>query len=314
MSKPIKMTEAMIKETLADVEKKLRGLSLVDGKSTVDVNYYYPGKDKAKVTFTPLAWKKQNRLVHEFSTEVGWHGICKRDPEDPAHFIVEDIIIFPQIVTGATVTPSQQEYDLWCASLNDEQFNNCRFHGHSHVYMGVTPSGTDTTFQKQQSGRIEGDGFTEEAKQEIIKQLGDTAFYVFMIINKRGEMWTKIRDLAYNIEYENKEIEIIHDTPADELADFMKDAKEKVKTSSYNTQNKTTNYPRTVTPTYQGGYDYGKNKGATNPPSTTKQQDKKQTTPANNDLPTQMSMDDMDHKDYPFGYWNGYSWDDQYAM
>ena len=164
MSKPIRITQAMKKEIMEDVAKRLDSMVLSDGKATLDLNYYYPGKDKATVIFSRIAWEKQVRLVDEFSSEVGWHGLVRRDPDDATKFYIDDLITFPQEVTGATVTPTQGEYDRWNAMLPPEQRNTMRYHGHSHVNMGTSPSGTDTTFQKDIIGRLNGDGFTPEER------------------------------------------------------------------------------------------------------------------------------------------------------
>lgn len=304
MSKPIKMTDEMKAEILRDITARLDKISLFDGKFKFDIDYAYTGADKARLSFTRMAWRKQKRLVEDFASEVGWHGICKRDPEDPAHFIVEDIMVFPQTVTGATVTPSQEEYNAWNNSLSDEQFNNCRFHGHSHVNMATSPSGTDITFQKQITGRLEGDGFTEEAKAELLEQLGDTAFYVFLIINKRGEMTTRIRDMANNVEYESKEIEIIYEEDPDELGRFMQDAKQKVKTYTYNYGKGGNNYGGGNYGSGYGGYNYGSGKGSTPaiPPKSNTPPAQSPNTPA-----TQASgkNDDAAHRNYPHGYCDG---------
>ena len=109
MSKPIRITQAMKKELMEDVAKRLDTMVLSDGKATLDLNYYYPGKDKATVVFSRIAWEKQIRLVDEFSSEVGWHGLVHRHPEDFTKFYIDDLITFPQEVTGATVTPVQGE-------------------------------------------------------------------------------------------------------------------------------------------------------------------------------------------------------------
>ena len=298
MGKPIKATEEIKAEILAEVAKKLESMSAFDGKFEIKCDYQYTGKDKARVSFTPLAWRKQKRLVADFTTEVGWHGVCKRDSDDPAHFIVEDIVVFPQAVTGATVTPSQEEYDLWKGTLPDEQFNNLRFHGHSHVNMDVNPSGTDTTYQKKLSDGIEGADFTPEERAAVMEEMGDSCFYVFMIINKSGKFWTRIRDHYYNIEYVTSEIEVIHEADVDELATFIADAKNKVRTSSYyNKQNPTAN---------REWWKRDKESKSNTPalPATNSQSAQKSQQQTHGAAPAK------DDYDYPSGYWNGERWVD----
>lgn len=303
MSMPIKATPEMKAEILEECRKKIENLSAFNGTFKLEISYKYSDHDKARVTFTPLAWRKQKRLVADFSTEVGWHGVCKRDPEDPTHFIVEDIIVFPQAVTGATVTPSQEEYDLWKGTLPDEQFNNLRFHGHSHVNMDVNPSTTDTTYQKKLSDGVEGNDFTPEEREAVLEAMGDTCFYIFMIMNKSGKFWIRIRDMFYNIEYAPNEIEVIHEGDIDELALFIGDAKAKVHSYSYNYNKKNgsnghdqdwwrnTKNPQVSTPSTK-----------TNAPSSVVQSQQKTHGVVND------SMDDKDHREYPRGCWNGNKW------
>jgi len=82
--------------------------------------------------------------------------------------------------------------------------------GHSHVNMGVSPSGVD-----------------ERHRQQILDQLDEDMFYIFMIWNKALKTHTLIYDMAYNILYEDKNVsvKIIGDESLDE---FLADAEEKV--------------------------------------------------------------------------------------
>lgn len=304
MSKPIRLTEKMKQECLEDFTKQLNEVTLFDGKAEYKFNYYYPGKARATVVFTQLAWAKQNRLVQEFSSEVGWHGIAKRDADAPSKFIIEDLLVFPQEVTSATVVPEQGKYDIWNCTLPPEQKAHLRYHGHSHVNMSTSPSTTDNTFQNGIIGRLNGDGYTDEARQEAIQELGDTAFYIFMIWNKRGEHNVRIFDLYDNVYYDNTEVDIIVEGQ-EGLDAFMADAKAKVTNKSYtynsgyyaSTQNRS-GAARTETPG-QKALSLPGGKG-----NTGKEQ------PPEKKLGDKTSMLDDDHTAYPFGYWDGYDWHD----
>ena len=100
---------------------------------------------KATITFSAQAYMKIFALVHTYSTEVEWHGVVERTAADA--FYIKDILIFPHKVTGATVISDQTEYEKWLDTLDNDTFNALRFHGHSHVNMGVTPSGVDMTYR-----------------------------------------------------------------------------------------------------------------------------------------------------------------------
>ena len=132
-------------------------------------------------------------LVHKYGTEVEWHGLVERKGE--AEFLIKDILIFPHEVSSATVVSDQRCYEEWLDSLDDETFNACRFHGHSHVNMAVSPSGVDMTYRKNILGNFATPG------------AGDDYFYIFIITNKKGDISGEIYDLSNNALYATNEIE-----------------------------------------------------------------------------------------------------------
>lgn len=144
---------------------------------------------KPKVYYTSLAYWKLKTLVDQCSTELGWHGTVQRLENNV--FIIEDIYVYPQTVTGTTVTADAEEYAKWKMALSDEQYNSLRYFGHSHVNMSCFASGTDLTLQ-----------------QDYLKTLPDKEFYIFTIDNKRGERDIVIYDLANNILFEKADIEV----------------------------------------------------------------------------------------------------------
>jgi len=238
MPKPLYLTEEMIQEILEDARARLLSMTLKDGKHTLELSYDYQPEDPkhpetewAHVFFTKKAWDKQTRLINEFSDEVGWHGLCRRDAEDDARFIVEDLLVFPQEVTGASVYPTQEEYQEWNNDLPDNLLPLVRYHGHSHVNMGTTPSSTDEKWQQDMLGRLNGDGLTGKGLDAYLESLGDTYFYVFMIWNKKGEVNARIYDMQNNCYYSEKEVVIEHEV--DELDEFIRDAKAKVRPYRY---------------------------------------------------------------------------------
>ena len=170
----------------------------------------------ASVEFTPKAWIKMRSLVDSFSSEVQWHGTVMRKNENT--FVVNDILIFPHEATGTTVVSNQEGYEEWLNDLDDETFNSCRFHGHSHVNMGVTPSGVDMNY-----------------RHNVLDNFGlpnDTTdlFYIFLITNKRGEISAEIYDLQNNALYSTNEIGVDVVVDKDEyLSEFISEAKSVVK-------------------------------------------------------------------------------------
>lgn len=181
-------------------------------------------KDKrtASIEFMPKAWIKMRALVDTFTGEVQWHGLVER--KNINTFIVRDVLIFPHEVTSTTVVSNQTEYEQWLNDLDDEEFNACRLHGHSHVNMGVTPSGTDMAYRHNVL-----DNFGLPNEQTDL-------FYIFLITNKREEMSAEIYDLQNNALYSTDEIsfDVIVDDD-DYLAEFLSEAKSCVKEANYGT-------------------------------------------------------------------------------
>lgn len=176
-------------------------------------------KEKVQVVFTNEVYKKMMALVNKASKEVGWYGSARR--ESDKRFVIYDIYLPPQKVTGATVETDDEEYALWSAGLTDEQFTNMKFFGHSHVYMGVTPSGVDTTFQ-----------------ENILQNTED--FYIFGIFNKSKSWWINVYDVKNNVLYEKEDIDYLYQ--GDDAEDWAKDQIEKkVKEQTYAVPVKTKN-------------------------------------------------------------------------
>lgn len=212
MAKIIQLTPECIEQARHEFEESLAKLKLSDGKITFTKSFSTIQR-RATIYFTEIAWLKMQTLIREFDKEVAWHGVTVRgeDPEKDEYFIT-DIIVYPQTVTGVTVTTDQEEYEHWLDGLDNDVFNNLRMQGHSHVNMGTTPSGVDNNLY-----------------ESILGQLKSTMFYIFMIWNKRGEKTIKLYDMAKNVLFETADctVSILDDGTGTEA--FLKDAKSKVR-------------------------------------------------------------------------------------
>jgi hypothetical protein len=127
-------------------------------------------------------------LVRRTSTEVQWHGLVTKIDEDS--YVVDDILVYPQIATAATVTSDDEAYFKWLNELPDEQFNAIRFQGHSHVNMHASPSGTDDDYY-----------------ETLVQHIKD--YYIFFILNKRGEYHIEFYDIANNRVYEKMDCKVV---------------------------------------------------------------------------------------------------------
>lgn len=143
------------------------------------------------ICITATAYAKMQFLIDKTSTEIGWYGTVERHPELNT-YIINDIIVYPQIVTGATVEQDEDKMFEWEMSLTDDQVNHKRFHGHSHVNMGVTPSGVDEEFYSQ-----------------LLTQVTD--YFIILIKNKKGEQTVRFYDTVHGLCYSDLPIMVIAD-------------------------------------------------------------------------------------------------------
>lgn len=206
MPRPIVLTEDIKQKARDDFSAMLDCIR--DGKITYSENFCYK-ECNVIVWFTSEAYSKTLALLTEFSDEAGWHGTVSRLNDN--EFVIEDIFVYPQEVTGSTVNTDQKAYTEWLYGLDDEVFTKLRLQGHSHVNMGVSPSGVD-----------------ENHRKRILEQLDQDMFYIYMIWNKSLSVNTVIYDMENNILYENKDIEVKL-LCGEGIDKFLADAKEKVK-------------------------------------------------------------------------------------
>lgn len=215
MARPIKLTEEFKQKAVERFVEEMDNTRMQGGKIDYSDTFVYDDERKATVVFSGVAFAKMLMLVHHFSKEVAWHGVCTRDDEDASKFYISDILVYPQTVTGVTVDMDQKEYSEWIAknALDDDRFCNLRFQGHSHVNMGVSPSGEDLHHQS-----------------DILDQLPDDGFYIFAIVNKSLSMWFNVFDLRENVVYETGEISVCVDGCNVNMVEFLKEADDMVKT------------------------------------------------------------------------------------
>ena len=211
MSKPIKLTPALIESMKEEFANAMSKVKLSDGKVTYTKQFAYQDGDDAVLVFSSMAFAKMTMLVQTFDCEIAWHASCHRDEEEKNWFYVDDIIVYPQEVTGCTVTMDEMKYGIWLQNglMKDERFEHIHLQGHSHVNMSVNPSATDIDHQ-----------------EEILRQLRDDSYYIFIIANKKFDYTIRIFDLANNVMYENKEVSIIIGEDMVDLPAFIEEAKE----------------------------------------------------------------------------------------
>ena len=218
MAKIIKITDELLNEMRSEFEKALATDKMSNGKFKFEKSFDKIER-KAVIRFQESAYIKMQALINKFDKEVGWNGLVKRVEGEENAFEIYDILVYPQTVTGATVKTDPVEEVQWEDSLSDEQFEALKFHGHSHVNMGVSPSSTDESMYK-----------------DILGEINGNMFYIFMILNKKGDYMARIYDLKENVLYETDDIEIEIIKSEDSLWDFLENAETLVKTETYSYQ------------------------------------------------------------------------------
>ncbi len=168
-------------------------------------------EEKVSVTFSPVAYIKMRELVDRCTYEVGWYGLI--DKLAPKQYRIEDIVVYPQVVTSATV---KEDEDVWDDDATPEEIRRRHFHGHSHVNINVSPSGTDLTH-----------------RSNLTQLLGPDDFYLFIITNKRCEISAELYDLADNAIYETDDIQFDVDLGNGALLSaFVEESNTRIKHSS----------------------------------------------------------------------------------
>ena len=148
--------------------------------------------EEPKVYITAEAYVKLRKLVDDTTTEIGWYGTVTKMPGFESVFVIDDILVYPQTVTGATCVQDDDRVFEFELNLSTDQVNRKRFHGHSHVNMGVTPSGVDEQFY-----------------QDILTQVDD--YFIVLITNKSGAYYTRFYDMQNNILYTGIPVQVMLD-------------------------------------------------------------------------------------------------------
>lgn len=124
--------------------------------------------------------------------ECAAKGIVERVAKDT--YLITDFVLYPQLVTGVTVTDDDQAYVQWLIQREDADKFKC--HLHSHVNMGVSPSGVDwNTWENL----IKNTPSSEE----------DPGFLITIIVNQKREYSIHLYDKERNLIFEEKDLDVV---------------------------------------------------------------------------------------------------------
>lgn len=170
---------------------------------TNDISLTTENTVRPTIYISGTACLKMMLYIRDTDTEIAWHGTVEKDEERCA-YIIKDVFLYPQKLSSATVETDQEKYNAWLENIPDEQFNNMRFQGHSHVNFPANPSGVDLKYY-----------------EDILQTLPPDDYYIFMIMNKSGDSTFLIYDLAKNLIYENRDIDV--QVYTEDTVDLIKD-------------------------------------------------------------------------------------------
>jgi len=173
----------------------------------------YP--EEPSIYFTREAWVKQCHLVHKCSKEVGWFALVDYDEADNS-FTITEIVIPCQEVTAAETDIGKEDLADAAMELIEAGKDTSKMYAwfHSHVNMGVGPSGQD-----------------EYQVEDFLEDLADqpeVPAFIRGIQNKKGDLKIDVYYIQHGIAYQNVDFNVIHDDDPQWLTDIEIQIKTKV--------------------------------------------------------------------------------------
>lgn len=186
-------------------------------------------RDEPTLFFSPLALQKMQVYVEECKGEVGWLGAV--DAYDNECYLCTDVHLLHQEVSGATTEITPEGLVKYAEEVGEEGAERCRLWGHSHVNMGVGPSGQDNS------------------QMELFEKNGLEWFFR-IICNKRGQI-----EVTF---YNYKENYVVKDCAWQEYSEPVVDRETVVQEIAAKVKEKVYSYVgRGYTPPASQGYGYG---------------------------------------------------------
>jgi len=133
------------------------------------------------VYYTRDAWTKMWKIVELCPEEVGWLGTVDKIGGD---YLITEVFLLEQEVSGVTTDIESDAVANLAVELESRGIDSSklRYWGHSHVNMGVSPSGTD-----------------ENQTNEYIEHCD---FFIRGIYNKKMEAKVDVFDMNHKLVYQ----------------------------------------------------------------------------------------------------------------
>jgi len=180
-------------------------------------------QEAPKVWYSNRAWQKMKQAISMCPDEVGWLGTV--DTVEGG-YLVTDIHVPEQIVTGTETDISAESLANLAEELDYPE--NLFYWGHSHVNMGVSPSGQD--------------------EQQTAEYLEHNDVFIRGIYNKKGDSKVDVFDMVEGMLYQKVANGVkIEALPDNEMTEFKAKVSANVKKFVYKPPNRTHNNG------YQGG-------------------------------------------------------------
>jgi len=134
------------------------------------------------VYYTPEVWAVITLAVQHCTKEVGWLGMVTK--LDNGDYLIDKIYIPEQTVSGAETDISADAMAALAAEIfaEGDDPSRLKYWGHSHVNMGVGPSGQDET--------------------QVEEYLDSHSVFLRGIYNKRGESKVDIYDRTQGVVFQ----------------------------------------------------------------------------------------------------------------
>ena len=137
-------------------------------------------------------FQKMSALVRNSNEEIGWLALCKKEANS---YNIYEVTICDQEVSETTVELDEKGIQKIAEEListnREDEMNNVRCWGHSHVDMPVSPSGQD-----------------DKTFEEYYKQCGD--YFIRLIMNRKGEYYIDLADYEEGVIYKNLKLTFIY--------------------------------------------------------------------------------------------------------